>query len=387
MNRHKFEKNSKYLTISVYTIFVILAGCIIFHLVYDWAKTVEGVRRFIGVLSPFLIGLLIAYMMNPLIELFEETLFQNILHLKKKSQLKLLSIMLAYVLVLGALLICMTCVVPQLIQSIAEITNSIPDMYSAIMDRMTNLTKNGQNMSTPGMINVYINQNLPKAYRYIESVMGKSIPVIYDASMQVIKVVANFFIALIISIYLSFDKNIILNDLKKMIYAVLPASNARNMIVTLRECDQIFSSYLFGKAVDSIIIGVLCFVIMSCLKLPLTVLISIIVGITNMIPYFGPFIGAVPGIFLIAFLNPVGAVKFTIMVFLLQQFDGYILGPRILGNSTGVRPVAILFSVIVGGAYFGVAGMFLGVPVFAVVQHLINKWLEERLQKKEIHLI
>jgi predicted PurR-regulated permease PerM len=126
---------------------------------------------------------------------------------------------------------------------------------------------------------------------------------------------------------------------------------------------------------------------MSFFELPMAVLLSLIVGITNMIPYFGPFIGAIPGVILIGFLNPVGAVKFAILVFVLQQFDGYILGPRILGNSTGVRPVAILFAVIVGGAYFGVAGMFLGVPVFAVVQHLIGKWVEQRLQKKEINLI
>jgi predicted PurR-regulated permease PerM len=386
-NHHKFEKNSKYLTISIYTICVVLAGCIIFHLVSEWARTIEGIRHFLDVLSPFLIGLLIAYMMNPLIDVFYTRLFKGKLHIKRRRFFKIASVIIAYAIVLGALILCMTCVVPQLMISIAEITNSIPDMYSATMDRMTNLTKHGQNMSTPGLINIFINQNLPKAYSYIESFMGKSIPYIYDTSMQIIKVIVNFFIALIISIYLSFDKKIILHAIKRFIYAVLSPADARNAIVTFRECDQIFSSYLFGKAIDSIIIGILCFFLMSFFELPMAVLLSLIVGITNMIPYFGPFIGAIPGVILIGFLNPVGAVKFAILVFVLQQFDGYILGPRILGNSTGVRPVAILFAVIVGGAYFGVAGMFLGVPVFAVVQHLIGKWVEQRLQKKEINLI
>ena len=125
---------------------------------------------------------------------------------------------------------------------------------------------------------------------------------------------------------------------------------------------------------------------MTLLKLPLAVLISLIVGVTNMIPYFGPFIGAVPGVFLIAIISPYGAVKFGVMVFLLQQFDGYILGPKILGNSTGVRPIAILLAIIVGGAYFGAVGMFLGVPVFAVVQYLVGKWMDGKLIEKEIDL-
>ncbi|MEE1312491.1 MAG: AI-2E family transporter [Lachnospiraceae bacterium] len=384
--KHKFEWNSKYFTISIYSIFVIVIGCIIFRIVFDLAVTLDIIKRFIGVMSPFLVGLLIAYMMNPFINLFYNSLFKKKLHVKRKKFFKILSIVLSYMIVLGILGICLTFVIPQVINSIAELTTSIPDIYNSIMDKVNNLTKRGQNLSTPGAINVFLNQNLPKVYNYLETFMGKSIPMLYDLSMQAIKMVFNIFIAVIISIYLSLDKKILLNAGKRFIYASFTTSQARNFILTLKECNQIFSRYLSGKAIDSLIIGILCFILMTFLNLPLTVLISLIVGVTNMIPYFGPFIGAIPGIFLTAIISPYAGIKFGIMVFLLQQFDGYILGPKILGNSTGVRPISILLAIIVGGAYFGAVGMFLGVPVFAVIQYLIGKWMDERLKKKEIEL-
>lgn len=145
---------------------------------------------------------------------------------------------------------------------------------------------------------------------------------------------------------------------------------------------QNFSGFIIGKSIDSLIIGLLAFVAMTILKLPYTVLISVIIGITNMIPYFGPIIGAVPGAFILFIVSPMKCLIFIIMVFVLQQFDGLILGPKILGESTGVRPLLILFSITVGGAYFGPLGMFLGVPFFATVQFLIKNWVDYRLYKR-----
>lgn len=384
--RHKFQWNNKYFTISVYSVAVILIGGIIFRLILNMAATLEVIKHFIGVMSPFLIGLLIAFMMNPFINLLYYSFFKRKLHVKRTRLFKIISIVISYIVVFGILGTCLTFVIPQVVESITELTTSIPEMYSTIMDHVTNLTKQGQNLSTPATINIFLNQNLPKVYNYLEAFMGKSLPMIYDLSMQAIKMVINIVIAIIISIYLSLDKKILLNAGKRILYALFTTSQARNVILTLKECNQIFSRYLSGKAIDSLIIGILCFILMSLLKLPLTVLISLIVGVTNMIPYFGPFIGAIPGVCLIAILNPYEAIKFAIMVFALQQFDGYILGPKILGNSTGVRPIAILLAIIVGGAYFGAVGMFLGVPVFAVVQHLVGKWMNERLKEKEIDI-
>ena len=146
----------------------------------------------------------------------------------------------------------------------------------------------------------------------------------------------------------------------------------------------ILSAFLISKAIDSLIIGGLCCVIMNIIHLPYTVLISVIVGITNMIPYFGPFIGAVPGVLIYLCTSPKDALIFVIMIFILQQFDGLILGPRLLGQSTGLSPIWVIFGITVGGAYFGVVGMFIGVPMVAVFAFLLNKVISYRLSGKEI---
>ena len=152
----------------------------------------------------------------------------------------------------------------------------------------------------------------------------------------------------------------------------------------MQECNNIFGAFLISKAIDSLIIGCICCVAMNIIGLPYAVLLSVIVGITNMIPYFGPFIGAVPGILIYLCINWEHAVIFAIMILVLQQFDGLILGPRLLGQSTGLSPIWVIFAITVGGAYFGVIGMFIGVPVVAVIAFLINKLISSRLRGKKI---
>lgn len=384
--KHIFEWNSKYFTISVYSVAVILVGAIIFHLVSSLTAVMATIRHFIGVISPFLIGALIAYMMNPLISIVYLDFFKKRLKIKKKKQWKLVAVLLCYGVVFGIFGVCLNYVVPQFVESIAEITVSIPKIYDSIMGWVVDTTNQSHKIGIPEGGRLFLIQNLPKVYRYLEQFMTKSIPMLYDLSMQAIKFIINLCIAFMISIYLSLDRKILLRAAKKLIYALFNPTQARKIMVTGRECNQIFSRYLSGKAIDSIIIGILCYIAMNIIHLPLAALISMIVGVTNMIPCFGPFIGAVPGICLLAILNPFSAVKFAILVFILQQFDGYILGPKILGDSTGVRPIGILFAIIVGGAYFGAVGMFLGVPVFAVIQYLVQKYVEERLSEKGIHI-
>ena len=155
---------------------------------------------------------------------------------------------------------------------------------------------------------------------------------------------------------------------------------------TIRECNHIFNGFLFGKMIDSLIIGILCFIIMNVLHLPYSLLMSLIVGITNMIPYFGPIIGAIPGVLMYLFIDPKLSLIFAIMILVLQQFDGLYLGPKILGDQTGIKPLWVIFGITVGGAYFGVIGMFLGVPTVAVITYLSNLFLNKKLKKKNISL-
>ena len=181
-----------------------------------------------------------------------------------------------------------------------------------------------------------------------------------------------------------YDKKRLMRSCWKIIYAFLPQKRIPACHEILSECNRLFSSFVVGKFIDSSIIGVLCFILMTILRLPDGLLISVIVGVTNMIPYFGPFIGAIPGILILLFVKPVKALIFAIMVLCLQQFDGLILGPKILGDSTGMKPLWIIFAITVGGSMFGVIGMFLGVPVVAIINYLFDLYLQYRLKKKNI---
>ena len=203
-------------------------------------------------------------------------------------------------------------------------------------------------------------------------------------SVSIVRGVINLLLALFISIYMINGKNLFRYQAKRVVYALFEEKKGDIICNTCRECNDIFSAFLISKAVDSLIIGCICCVLMNILRLPYTVLISVIVGITNMIPYFGPFIGAVPGVIIYLCTSPRQVIIFVIMILVLQQFDGLVLGPRLLGQSTGLNPMWVIFAITVGGAYFGVLGMFIGVPVVAVIGFLANKFIKYKLEGKNI---
>lgn len=189
--------------------------------------------------------------------------------------------------------------------------------------------------------------------------------------------------ALISSVYMLMGKDRLLRQLRKAVPALLPLPRARSVLEVCSRANRVFGGFIIGKIIDSSIIGVLCFVCMTLLRLPFAVLISVIVGVTNIIPFFGPFIGAVPSILILLIVDPIAALKFAVFV-LLQQFDGKILGPKILGDSTGLSALWVLVAIIISGGLFGFAGMVVGVPVFAVLYVLASSFFARRLWEKGI---
>ena len=208
------------------------------------------------------------------------------------------------------------------------------------------------------------------------------IPQILNYGMAVGSGVVSALTAFIASVYMLMDKHKLLSQLHKITYAFLPLPKARRMLTVCSHANQVFSGFIIGKIIDSAIIGVICFVGMSVLGMPFTLLISMIVGVTNVIPFFGPFIGAIPSIMILLMASPIDAIKFAIFVLALQQFDGNILGPKILGDSTGLSAIWVLVAIIVGGGLFGFAGMVVGVPTFAVLYSLTSDFLADRLKAK-----
>ena len=191
-------------------------------------------------------------------------------------------------------------------------------------------------------------------------------------------------IGVIVSIYVLFSKETFMRQSKKAVYAFLSPHNANLILHFTQKSNEIFGGFIIGKLIDSVIIGVLCFVGLSLLKMPYTLLVSVIVGATNVIPFFGPYIGAIPSAILILLEDPVKGIYFIIFILILQQIDGNLIGPKILGNSTGLTAFWVVFAILLGGGLFGFVGMLLGVPTFAVIYYIIQMLVNNRLEKKEL---
>lgn len=385
---HKFSKNNKYYTIALYTIAVVTICSLIIRVIMNWESTSSTISHALKVLYPFLFGLLIAYFLNPLSKVLDHFL-NRFFKDRHPGIRKGLSILLSYIIVLGLIITVLFYIIPQIIDSLTQITsfiNSAQSGYNQFMDKILELESTHPEWDLSG-INDAMEEIPDKIINIITKAIPTIIPTIYNTSMSLISGFLNVIIAIIVSVYMLIDKNRLIFNAKRVIYAIFGQKTGDKLLHTGSECNRIFSSFIIGKLIDSLIIGILCFIAMSILKLPYALIISVIVGVTNMIPYFGPFIGAVPGILLLLFVSFKYALIFTVLIIVLQQFDGLYLGPKILGESTGLRPLWIIFAITVGGSMAGVLGMFLGVPTLAVIAYILNYFIEKRLHKYGIFFL
>lgn len=383
---HKFSKNSRYYTIGIYAIFFILLATIVVKLVWNWDETSSLLGALLDVVQPFLLGLLIAYFINPLAKLISRKLLKNVFKIKSHGVRKVLSVLISYIIVISAIVTSMFYVVPQIVESLSQLSNFIDTAqtgYASIMNKLQELNETYPQWKLDGVIDMV--KSIPTAITdLIKNTIPVILPTIYNTSMSVISGLINMLISIIVSVYMLIDKSKLINNSKRVLYSFVKTERADNLLDTLKECNKIFGNFLIGKMIDSLIIGILCWIILIVVDIPYALMISVIVGVTNMIPYFGPFIGAIPGVLLLLIVDFRYALLFGIIIFALQQFDGLYLGPKILGESTGLRPLWIIFAITVGGWAAGVAGMFLGVPFTAVIAYLMDRGLDRRLEKRGI---
>ena len=385
VGKNVFQPNSKYFTIVIYGLLFVLGAILIYKFIGNWPATVKSLGNIFHILSPFLIGTMIALVLYPFIKILYNRFFMGVCHIKSKKAAKMLSILVAYLIAVGAFAVLIGFVVPQIYKSITEIANQAPVWYENIRNWYTELEDKHANSSIDyNFINQKIEDALPKLVDYMTGALTNMVPYILNTSMAILSGVLNLIIAIIVSIYMISDNKNIFYHFKRFLYAVLPKKTADNTRIICKNCASIFINYIIGKSFDSIIVMIICFIIMLILKLPYAVLISVIVGITNMIPYFGPYIGGVIGGVIIVIASPIKLIIFVIMIVCIQQVDGLLIGPRIIGSTTGLKPVWVVFSITVGGALFGVIGMFLGVPVFAVLSYLLNITVQHFLDKRKV---
>ncbi len=376
----RFLPNNQYFTICIYTIAVIAIGALIVRIVMTPHAVSDGLARILNVLMPFIIGILIAFILNPIIRWLACFFFEKC-KIKSLKVCKVIATVIAYLCVLGIITICILFIVPQIIKSITEVINSLPQLYTLTYEFFNNLQERLPNTDVSEVRKI-VNDTLPDVISYIKDFASNLVPVIYSASVYIVKWVLNIIIAIIVSVYMLTDKKNLLHSIKLILYSFVPVKYIGQTIMILKECYLIFTKFIVGKAIDSTIIGILCFLLMNIFHLEYALLISVIVGITNMIPYFGPFIGAVPGVLVLLMISPLKSLGFAVLILVLQQFDGLYLGPKIMGDTIGLKPLWIIIAITLGGNIGGILGMFLSVPLVAILGYLLGLLLDYRLKKR-----
>lgn len=380
----KFDFNRKYNTIALYTLLVIAAGVCIIMAVVKIDAVATFFAKVLTILRPFIWGFAIAYILNPLMGSMERLLSKisrNRLHARPK---RYISILLAYLISLAALFIFFRIVIPQIGQSLSALAKQIPGWLENL--RLLALD----------LIDKYDLENLPTATidKIIATAEGivqdftvklpAMVPQLLQMTMNLTAGIINVLIGVIISIYLLMEKELFFAHIKKILSALFSSRRVERVLTITHKSHAIFSGFIIGKLLDSLIIGLLCLFFMTLFHWPYAMLISVIVGVTNVIPYFGPFFGAIPSILILLIADPLTALWFAIFILLLQQLDGNVIGPKILGDSTGLSPFWVIFAITVFGSLMGVPGMFIGVPLFAVIYSLVAEFTEYRLKARSL---
>ena len=375
----KIDWNRKYTTVAVYS-FIVIACSIVFYLISSQVKLFSNkISDFIAILYPFIIGFAIAYLLNFILKFIENRIISEKMKGKSPSKVRAISMLLTY-LVAGTLCyLFIHFVWPELLESIIGLFNDIPNYVNNATIMINKLIEEFN--LTPASMEI-LESKWKELTDFIMNFMTDVIPVIGNTIMVVISSLWNIVLGVIVSIYLLKDKEKFFAISKKITYAIFNREHSYKILELTHRANKIFGKFLGGKILDSFIIAIITFVILTIFKMPYTLLVTVIVGVTNVIPFFGPFFGAIPSVILVRFVSPIKAFWLLIIILIIQQLDGNVIGPKILGDSIGVSAFWILFALLIAGKFLGLVGMLLGVPLFAFIYSIIKDVTEERLDKK-----
>jgi predicted PurR-regulated permease PerM len=386
----KNENNKNYIKWGLTGLFVVIGGLLGYYFIFNLDSVSSQINDVIVILMPVIDGAILAYLLTPLVNGIEQNFVKhifikyNINH--KKKQRRALSILITLALVCAVVYGFFSIVIPQIYNSIRSIIEQFPSYVNTVTYWIERLLEDNPEIETYVM--EIINKSSIDLQTFINSKMlpqlNNVIVVVSMSIYSVLKQCWNFIIGFIISIYLLSSKELFAAQAKKICYAIFSVDRANRCISNVRFASKTFGGFFVGKILDSLIIGLICFVATYFMGTPFNVLISVIIGVTNIIPFFGPFLGAIPSLLLILLINPMQALYFLIFVIILQQIDGNIIGPKILGNSTGLSSFWVIFSITFFGGLWGILGMVVGVPIFAVLFAFLKTLIETKLSTKEL---
>ena len=385
---------SKYFKWGLTAFTVLMASVLSIYIILNMTVIGKSISKLLKMIMPVVDGFVVAYLLSPLIDILENKIIfpfckkRNIdIEGKRKGTIRGISIFFSLLVVFLLIYMFIRSVVPQVIKSIQNIIVQMPVYLESLINIANTLIEKLGLFPNQDIVSVienyyedimsFVQENIvPKMNGWVKS-LSSSVFGFFGALWDLL---IGFFIA----VYLLSGKERFRAQTKKLIYSIFKRERANLIIEDIRYVDKTFISFFAGKIIDSIIVGMLCFIILTLFNMPYTLLISVIIGLTNIIPFFGPFIGAIPSGILILLIDPIKALYFVVIVVILQQFDGNLLGPMILGNSTGLSGFWIIFSITFFGGVFGIPGVFLGVPTFACIYAWIKRFMRGSLTEKEL---
>lgn len=338
--------------------------------------------KFLGILKPFIWGIAIAFILNIPVKLIEKNLGNSKFF---KGMKRSFSITLTFLFFILAITLFILFVIPQLLSSISTLMNSIPEYLSQFEKFLeVNAINNSQSqVMMQNIINELLNM-WKEILKVTSQIVGTSLGYLLDFTLGITYGVINFFLSLILAIYMLASKEILISQLKLIIYAFVSKNKADRIIELGKMCNEMFSKFILGQCTEALVIGVLCFIGMIILKMPYALLISVVIGVTALIPVFGAFLGTIPSAFIILIIDPIKALWFIIFIIVLQQLEGNLIYPRVVGSSIGLSALWVMFAMIVGGSLFGIIGMLIGIPIFGVVFKILKRVANRKINEKGI---
>ena len=376
----KVEWNKKYTTIAIYA-FLVISSSIIVYLMVSQAEDLKiKFSGMIATMQPFIIGSAIAYIINFILNFYEKVVFElKYLNKVNRKYRRGIGLLLSYLTAIIVISLFMQFVLPQLVDSIVGLANNIPQYVNDASHVITEISEKFNLESK------YMNMIVEKwneLLNYIITLLTNLIPVIGNFIMTLGSSILNIIIGIIVSIYILIDKEKFIALSRKVTFSIFSAERSKRIVELAQRSNETFGKFLSGKILDSLIIGILTFIILTIFKMPYILLISVVIGITNIIPFFGPFFGAIPSAIIILCVSPIKALWFIGIILVIQQIDGNIIGPKILGDSIGISAFWILFSLLIFAKFLGLIGMIIGVPIFAIIYSIIKENVERRLKAK-----
>ena len=375
----KDSNNYNYFKIFIAVFLAIVSSLMVYFLFNKIGYIVGFIDKIVNILSPVIIGILFACLLNPIVKNIEYLFNKNRKIGNNKKLVRVLGITITYLIVIIFIFLLIRFFIPSLLDSINLMINNFPNYIDKVSEFLRDVCEK-YNINTK-----YIDEYSTDINELIKRNVVPNIDVIIDnlasGISSVIKWIINGVLSIIISIYLIYDKELFINGIDKILKAYSNEKIYNDIVSIAKYTYKIFGGFMVAKVIDSLIIGVITFILLNIFNIPYSLLISVIVCVTNIIPFFGPFIGAIPSGVLLLMISPAKAIEFGVLIFIIQQFDGNILGPKLIGNKIGIKSFWVLFAIILFGGLFGFVGMILAVPLFACTYEFMKAKEEKRLNK------